>query len=300
MNTMKLDEPGNLQPLAARGHVVSYMDWPALLGGALVAAALSALLSTFGVALGLSGVSAYAGKGMSAGALGIAAGLWVLWVGVSSIAAGAYLAGRMRHRSHDATEHESDIRDGVHGLVVWAIATLLAAYLATAAAGNAIKATTDAASGAAGAAMQMAGTTANPVAYFSDQLWRSSGTGTPAPAQGNIADLRQDAARILATSAANGSVSAGDKAYLAQQVATSTGLSKDEAAKRVDDVYAQINAAVAKARETAEAARRAGVLIAFLTAASLMVSAAAAWWAATMGGNHRDANIDISRLETWR
>ena len=298
MSAMNLDETGNLQPLAARHHVISYMDWPALLGGALVAAALSALLTTFGVALGLTGVSAYSGKGMSAIALGIAAGLWSLWVGVSSVSAGAYLAGRMRHRSHDATEHESDIRDGAHGLVVWAISTLLAAYLATAFAGSVIKAATDAASGAAGGATLMAATSANPAGYVVDQLWRSNGTA-PVPAQDNMTAMRRDAAQILATSAANGSVNAGDKAYLTQQVSAATGLNKEEAAKRVDDVFAQINAAIAKAKDAAESARRAAIIIAFLTAASLLVSAAAAWWAATLGGNHRDAGIDISNLESW-
>ena len=107
--------------VASEGFPHSYMDWPAILGGAAVAAAISTLLTTFGAAVGLSAVSAYANKGLSATALGIAAGLWVLWVGVTSVAAGGYLAGRMRGRSHDATEHESDIRDGAHGLVVWAL-----------------------------------------------------------------------------------------------------------------------------------------------------------------------------------
>ena len=44
----------------------------------------------------------------------------------------------------------------------------------------------------------------------------------------------------------------------------------------------------AEAARVAENARRAGVLAAFLTAASLLVSGAAAFWAAQKGGNHRD------------
>jgi hypothetical protein len=39
--------------------------------------------------------------------------------------------------------------------------------------------------------------------------------------------------------------------------------------------------------------RRTGVLAAFLTAASLLVSAAAAFWAAQMGGNHRDKGTEF-------
>ncbi len=40
--------------------------------------------------------------------------------------------------------------------------------------------------------------------------------------------------------------------------------------------------------EAAEAARRTAVLAAFLIAASLLVSAIGAFWAAQQGGNHRD------------
>ena len=42
------------------------------------------------------------------------------------------------------------------------------------------------------------------------------------------------------------------------------------------------------AANAAETARKTAVLAAFLTAASLLVSAAGAFWAAQMGGSHRD------------
>jgi hypothetical protein len=38
------------------------------------------------------------------------------------------------------------------------------------------------------------------------------------------------------------------------------------------------------------------VLITFLTAASLAVGAAACWWAATIGGRHRDQAADFSHI----
>ena len=49
-----------------------------------------------------------------------------------------------------------------------------------------------------------------------------------------------------------------------------------------------VDNAKAEAARVAENARRTGVLAAFLTAASLLVSGAAAFWAAQQGGNHRD------------
>jgi hypothetical protein len=44
----------------------------------------------------------------------------------------------------------------------------------------------------------------------------------------------------------------------------------------------------AEAAEIAEATRKTGVLAAFLTAASLLVSGVGAFWAAQKGGQHRD------------
>ena len=70
---------------------------------------------------------------------------------------------------------------------------------------------------------------------------------------------------------AAGTFDADDKAYVAQVVSGHTGLSPEEASKRVDTVIAQ-------AREAAEEARKYGIVIAFLYAASMLVSALAAWW----------------------
>lgn len=98
----------------------SYMDWPAIFAGTVLASAISFVLLTFGSAIGLSLTSAYEGRGISLIGFAIAAALWLLWVQISSFIAGGYLTGRMRRRHFDATEHESDIRDGSHGLIVWA------------------------------------------------------------------------------------------------------------------------------------------------------------------------------------
>ena len=65
-------------------------------------------------------------------------------------------------------------------------------------------------------------------------------------------------------------------------------MSADDAKKRVDDVMGQIDAAKQKAADAAETARKAAVIAAFITAASLLVAAVGAYWAAMMGGNHRD------------
>ena len=278
---------------------LAYADWGAIFAGAVVAAAIFTLMTTFGAAIGLSAASPFPGKGLSATAIGIATALWAVWIAVSSFSVGAYLTGRLRRRVHDASEHESDVRDGAHGLVVWALGALLIAYLTASSITGLVKATASAAATgataiAAGAGQKVA-EAIDPLALVGDRLLRS---GTPAA--GTTENVKPEIMRILATSAGNGSISPDDKAYLSAQIATRAGVTPQEAGKRIDDAIVQVNAATEKARELADSARRISILVAFLTAASLVISAAAAWWAAGLGGNHRDQGVELSHLTTWR
>jgi hypothetical protein len=90
--------------------------------------------------------------------------------------------------------------------------------------------------------------------------------------------------RILASAVASGTLTNENKTYLAQLVAQRTGVSQQEAEKRVND-------AITAAREAADKARRAAVLTGFVTAAGLILSLGAAWWAALKGGQHRDTAV---------
>jgi hypothetical protein len=79
-------------------------------------------------------------------------------------------------------------------------------------------------------------------------------------------------------------LSGESRAYLVQIIAQRAGIPQQEAERRVDQAF---NAA----REAADKGRRAGILTGFVTAASLLLSLGAAWWAAMRGGNHRDHSI---------
>ena len=277
----------------------SAVDWAAIIAGGVLAAAISFILLTFGSAIGLSLTSPYEGEGHSLAFLGAASGLWVVWVQVSSFIAGAYLAGRLRRRLPDASPHEVEVRDGAHGLLVWAIGVLLgamfAASVATGVASTAASAVSTATQAVGSGAAQLA-QSANPMAYAVDTLFRSNNPQAPE----NAADSAAEAGRILARSMAQGSISAEDKSYLAQLIATRTGLPQPEAEQRIDKAIASIKSAADEAKAAADKVRRATVLVAFVTAASLVVSAAAAWWAAGMGGRHRDEGTDFSHLVSWR
>ena len=82
----------------------------------------------------------------------------------------------------------------------------------------------------------------------------------------------------------SGSLTTENRSYLVPLIAQRTGLSQQEAEKRVDE-------AVNAARAAADKARRAAVLTGFVTAAGLILSLGAAWWAAVKGGDHRDRSV---------
>jgi hypothetical protein len=279
-------------PFAETRGQAAYVDWAPIIAGAVVAAAISTVMSAFGAAIGLSATSPISGSAISGTAWAVATAIWVLWIAVSSFVVGGYLAGRMRRRIHDASEHESDVRDGVHGLVVWAIGALLIGYLATSSVTGAAR-NVAAVGGSSATALLNSGV--NPVESAVNRLARG-GVATSASPD----NFKQDLSAIFATSMASGSLNDEDKAYLVSQVSARSGLSQADAAKRVDDTMAALKEASEKAKQTAETARKTGVLVAFIIAASLAVSAAAAWWAASMGGKHRDEGVDLSHLTSWR
>jgi hypothetical protein len=273
--------------IASDGDQSSYVDWPAIIAGIVLASAISVVFISFGSAIGLNFLDFNAREGASPIFIAIVAASWFLWVQVSSFMAGGYLTGRLRRRYHDATEHESDVRDGAHGLLVWAGAVVLGTALAVSGIGAAINTAGAALSTATEAASNVAGGAAeavDPNAYFIDTLFRSQ---QPADAE----TARAEAGRIFAQAAlGDGTVVEEDRAYLANVVAANTGVTPEEANVRVDQVIANVEQARQDALETARTARNTGILGAFLLAASLLVSAIGAFWAAQKGGNHRDEN----------
>ena len=310
---------------AAGDRTSSHVDWAALFAGAFVATAIAYVLTTFGSAVGLSMTSPFPGRGVSTPVLLVAVGLWVVWVSASSYMAGGYVAGRMRRRLYDATEHEVDIRDSVHGVVVWAVASLFGAVLigmtAAGAAKTGAQATATAVSGMAQGAALGAGAAAGTAAgQQGDQLGDQAGdplrgiihrvmrqANSSAGAAGGTsggdprvaAENAGEVGRVIRDGLAQGDVAEEDRAYLAQVVARSTGVSADEARKRVDQGIEQAKAAAQKAREAADTARKMAVIGAFVLAASLAIGLAAAMWGAAIGGRHRDQGTVVPGW-AWR
>ena len=301
----------------------SYMDWGVIVAGTVLALAIAFLLISFGASLGLSLTSPYRGEGVSAAWVAIAAGIWFAWVMVSSFGAGGYLAGRMRRRAGDATADEVNLRDGTHGLMVWATGALISTIIAASGLGGLL--------GAGASAVGMASDAASEAVsadYFANVMLRDStqtsldpaddtteaapmadGDAPPfrAPQQSAAPDTQsvdpqtqQEIAAIITRSAAQGEMPERDRSYLAQLVAANSNLDAQGARARIDEVNAEIDAARQSALDAVESARVAGVVFGFIAAATLLIGALAAFFAAVAGGKHRDDGLGWDALTTRR
>ncbi|PBC06970.1 hypothetical protein [Mesorhizobium sp. WSM3859] len=285
------DEPATLETSS------SAVNWGAIVAGAFAAATLTVILMLVGSGLGLAMMSPWGSPSLTTFAVSTA--VWLVIVQWLSSALGGYVAGRLRTKWVNVHTDEVYFRDTAHGFLAWALATLLVATVLGSAvsgiAGTGAQATTGLLSGAAAGAASQASAARVPSAndfagYFVDALFRPAGNAA-APAAAtpqNNADAAAQAARILTISAANGEMSADDKAYLAQLVASRTGLPQAEAQKRVDQVLAQVEDANNKAKAAADKARKASATAAMVGALSLVIGAFIAAVAGVIGGRQRD------------
>jgi hypothetical protein len=194
------------------------------------------------------------------------------------------LVGRLRTRISGGTTEEVEYGDGVHGILAWAIATLLAGLLAFGAAQAASRLA------APGGDQNGAGTSVvgeNIIAFDLDRLFRSE--RLPA---GDMSYARAEAARILLTTASHRGLQDDDRAALVRLVSARTGIAPAEAERRVNDV-------ATRARDDINRARRTSVLIAFAAGVAALLGAAVAWAAAGAGGRDRDGITPRTALSEW-
>jgi hypothetical protein len=204
----------------------------------------------------------------------IGTGLYFIVIAMLSSSIGGYIAGRLRSRWVSVHSDEVYFRDTAHGFVSWALASVLGAILLATPAANLVGSGLGTASQAAATASR-----SGPMDGYVDTLLRPASPS----AQSQGADGSRDEMGRLFTSSfrTGGDLKANDREYVAKVVAARTGLSRADADKRVDDVFAQIKA-------DTDAARKATAQLSFWLAASLLLGAFCASLAATEGGELRD------------
>jgi len=251
----------------------SAVSWGAILAGGVASAAFTLFLVELVAGLGLVMVSPWSNAGASAATLSVAGGIALVLMAVMASALGGYIASRLRTRWVGIHTDEVYFRDTAHGLLAWAVGTLILATVLASAAGTMLSSFTQ-------------GASSNPAlvpdrnAYYVDTLFRSE---RPVSANPDVIEQTNgEVSRLFARGLTPGSdFTANDRTRIAQIVAARTGQSQQEAEQRVDQVINQ-------AKGAADQARRAAAKMAFWTAASLIAGAFAAALAAMEGGRERD------------
>jgi hypothetical protein len=248
----------------------SAVSWGAVIAGGVAAAALSLILLILGTGLGLSAVSPWSTQGIDASTFGLSTVLWLTFTQLAASGMGGYLAGRLRSKWVEVHSDEVYFRDTAHGFLAWAVASLATAALLTSAVGSIVNggakvaqaglgsATAVAGAGAAGAAGSATSPTSGnsgPTGYFLDSLFRKT-AATPAGASDASASTPSTAdagaggnapigevSRIFMNSIRSGALSPDDTHYVGQLVAQRTGLSQQDAEKRVTDTYTRLQTA---------------------------------------------------------
>jgi hypothetical protein len=219
---------------SARG--ASAASWPAIVAGAFVAASVSLVLLALGSGLGFAAISPWSGHGATATTFAVTTAIWLIVMQWVSSAFGGYITGRLRTRWVGTHTHEVFFRDTAHGLVMWAVTTVLVAVTVATSLSSAIGGGVHAVSSAA-------------------------------------------------------SVPDADRSYLAETLATRTGLSPTDAQKRVDEFLAAATDAEYKIKADAEAVRKTAAKAAIYTALSMLVGAFIACVSAAVGGRLRDEHL---------
>jgi hypothetical protein len=305
---------------------VSGVSWSAVLAGATGAAALSLILLLLGIGLGLSSISPWVSQGVSAKALSLSAILWITITQLLASGMGGYLAGRLRTRWAGIHTDEVYFRDTAHGFLAWAVATIATAALLTSTIGSIVSGGAQAGAAVAGGAAAAGATAAGPrmgnpdagpgaIGYFVDSLFRKDMNAPQvSPPIGGNPGVRPLAAppeqpsfqsagevnRIFMNTVRSGPLSPEDARYAGQLVAQRTGLSQQDAEKRVTDTYAKVQAklhdAEATAKKAADKARKASAYTALWLFISLLIGAFVASLTATCGGRCRDADQIVDQL----
>ena len=113
----------------SRAESQSAVAWGAIFAGAVASLALSFVLVVLAAGFGMKLAAPWPGARFALTDFNPMLGSWMIVVQVLSSALGGYLAGRLRTKWLNVHEHEVHFRDTAHGLLVWAVSTVVGVVL---------------------------------------------------------------------------------------------------------------------------------------------------------------------------
>ncbi|TXN64936.1 PhnA-like protein [Methylobacterium sp. WL30] len=256
------------------------VSWGAVIAGAVIALVAQVILNMVGLGIGLSTVDPAGNGTPTAGSLSSGAGIWFVISGILAATAGGWLAGRLSGKPANTTT-------AYHGLLAWAVSTLVVVYLLSSAVGGASSAVSSTVGGAGnliGGSVKTAAQAAAPSLPGMDNPFSNieskvrNGTGNDPEALKNAA---VSAMRAAVTGDATQQKDAQEKA--AQALAKAQNIPVEQARTQVADYTKQFNDTVAQtkeqAKQAADTAARVGSQGALYGALALVLGALAAFFA---------------------
>nr|WP_204262810.1 PhnA-like protein [Methylobacterium sp. BTF04] len=269
--------------------MLNQVSWGAIFAGAVTALVTQVILNMVGVGIGLSSVSTTGADNPAASTLSMSAGIWFIVSGIVAALAGGFIAGRLSGKPITGAA-------GLHGLVSWAVTTLVVLYLLTSAAGGIIGGAFSGVTSTLGGAGSLVGGTVQTAA----QAAAPSLSKITNPLDGIEQSVRQQAAGQDPQAAKDAAVAAiravftGDPAQKAQAenraadaLAKAQGIPVDQAKAQIQDYKKQYEETVAVAKQKAEAAaiaaKSAATQGAFYGALALILGALAGFFGGRLG-----------------
>lgn len=217
--------------VAGAPALLNRVSWGAIFAGAIIAVALTALLGLLGLGLGLGSFD----LGESISDVPKATLIWWAATTISATGIGAFVAARLAGIPRGIT-------GAFHGLAVWAVATLLALWLATTAVGFAL-----------GAASKVVTTTARvttgAISTAGGAVVDVGGAAIPNPSSSDVASakaqVQKEAQQILARSGiGQRDMNQAEQAVgtAAQNIAMRPGTASEEINRLIDRLFEGPNA----------------------------------------------------------
>jgi hypothetical protein len=282
-----------------RTILINRVSWGAVAAGVVVALVAQLILNMLGIGLGAATFDPAAGNNPSASSFSIGAGLWWALSGIIGAMIGGYTAGRLAGQPKESS-------GAWHGLISWALTTLLVFYLLTSTVGTIVGGAFRTVSGAATGAAQTLGATAqtavqaaapslantaDPFSAIEQRLRDASGGTDPAA----LRDAAISAIRALVTADPQQQQNARERA--AQAIAKTQNIPVDQARSQVSEFEQQYRQAVDQTKQKAIAAADTATKTvsrgALFGALALILGAIAAWFGGRMGVVHPTLTSEV-------
>jgi len=270
-------------------HYRSRISWGAILAGAIVAVATALLLSLFGAAMGAGSIRALDATASDFSNYGTGAAIWGIINLALSMAFGGYVAARLSG-THSHLDGE------LHGITMWGVAVLLGGVLLAQAVtgllglvGPGLGSAVSRAVGGPDVISSVVPSAIGPQAVI-DRMQRTlSNSGDPTTM--NREQIGTEIAALVRSTVPSGSLAEPDRTRLISLVAAQSGVTREEAARRVAQMENDARASLAqieqRARVAADEVARSTATAARALFTALVIGLLAALIGSWLGTRHK-------------